>query len=97
MGQYRKKPVVIDAFKWTADEHQTDDPVWIVEAIKRGDVLIGAESPPEDPTIVMRIKTLEGWMTGQIGDYIIRGIKGEIYPCKPDIFEASYDAVDLNG
>lgn len=40
------------------------------------------------------IKTLEGVMHGDIGDYIIQGIKGEIYPCKPDIFEATYEAVE---
>ena len=39
------------------------------------------------------IQTLEGRMTAQWGDYIIKGVKGEIYPCKPDIFEATYEAV----
>lgn len=41
----------------------------------------------------IRIKTLEGEMTGNVGDYIIVGVKGEIYPCKPDIFEMTYDKV----
>jgi hypothetical protein len=39
------------------------------------------------------IQTLEGNMRGNVGDYVIKGVKGELYPCKPDIFEASYDAV----
>ena len=45
----------------------------------------------------MEIVTPEGVMTAQIGDYIIKGIKGEFYPCKPDIFEATYEKVDMLG
>jgi len=41
----------------------------------------------------LEIDTLEGKMTGNVGDYLIRGIKGEMYPCKPDIFEMSYELV----
>lgn len=86
MTRYRKLPVEIDAFKWTGDQDQIDDPEWIVEAIKKGDVkFLGG--------LTMTISTLEGDMTAQIGDYIIRGTKGEIYPCKPDIFEAIYEEV----
>lgn len=87
MPQYRKKPVVIDAFKWTGGPDQTDDPDWIVEAIKNGNVKFTGVATP-----VMCIMTLEGEMQAQQGDWIIRGVKGEIYPCKPDIFEATYDA-----
>jgi hypothetical protein len=91
MSEYRKKPIVIDAFKWTGAPDQTEDPYWIVEAIKAGIVtckedLVGAP--------LMCISTLEGMMYARVGEYIIQGIKGEIYPCKADIFEASYEAVE---
>lgn len=90
--KYRKKPVVIEAFEWTGGHDQTEDPVWIVKAMKSGDVTVG-----EVPGIygkVLRIKTLEGTMEAMPGDYIIQGIQGEIYPCKPDIFEATYERVE---
>lgn len=47
--------------------------------------------PDRDRGYVMVIRTLEGEMTAQVGDYIIKGIKGEFYPCKPDIFLSSYN------
>ena len=84
--KYRKKPVVIEAFKWTGGIDQLEDPEWIVEEIKKGNVWFDRPS-------TMKIKTLEGVMTAQIGDYIIQGVNGEIYPCKPDIFEKTYEVV----
>lgn len=86
MEKYRKKPVVIDAFKWTGGSDQIEDPDWIVSRIKMGQVSFADGR--------MFIKTLEGIMEAQPGDYIIRGIKGEIYPCKADIFEATYEAAE---
>lgn len=88
MAKYRKKPVVIEAFMWTGDEHQTEDPVWIVDAIKSGTVWF---SSPGTPDVHMMIETLEGTHRANSGDYIIRGVQGELYPCKPDIFEATYE------
>lgn len=82
--KYRKKPVVIEAFRWTGIPYQTEDPIWCVDAINRGDIVFS-------PNGSMVIKTLEGWIFATSGDYIIKGIKGELYPCKPDIFEASYE------
>lgn len=92
MAKYRKKPIEIEAFKWTGDINQTEDPIWIVEAIKKGDAWVQEDSI--NGAIEMRIKTLEGVMTANRGDYIIKGIKGEIYPCKPEIFEMTYEAVE---
>ena len=97
--KYLKKPVVIEAFKWTGGRDQEDDPVWIKEAIEQGKVkfvkgflkgnsFFGATNGPD---IVMEIETLEGKMLVVRGDYIIRGVRGEIYPCKPDIFEETYE------
>lgn len=90
--KYRKKPVVIEAFQWTADEKQTEDPVWIVNAIKKGDVWIDSDS--DGGALTMKIKTLEGVMRANIGDFVIQGVNGEIYPCKPDIFEKTYEKVE---
>ena len=86
--KYRKKPVIIDAFKWTADIEQTEDPEWVVDAIKRGDIWFNNVGTPE---VTMEIKTLEGNHIANRGDFIIRGVAGEIYPCKPDIFEKTYE------
>ena len=84
--KYRKLPVVIEAFKWTGGPDQEEDPEWIVEAIKNEAVKFGSD--------FMLIFTPEGVMRVNPGDYIIKGIKGEIYPCKPDIFEATYQRVE---
>lgn len=84
--KYRKKPVIIDAFKWTGDENQTEDPEWINKLMQGGAVrVVGG---------FMEIETLEGVMKVNPGDYIIRGVKGEVYPCKPDIFEETYELVE---
>ena len=63
----------------------------------RGAPLGRSEVKPSDPTDVaewVAIPTLEGTMRAEIGDWIIRGVKGEFYPCKPDIFEATYEPAD---
>jgi hypothetical protein len=87
---FRKRPIVIEAFKWTGDVNQTEDPVWICDAIRAGTVTFKNEG---SPLVCLLVKTLEGTMRAEPGDWIIRGIKGEIYPCKPDIFEATYEQV----
>ncbi len=78
--KYRKKPVVIEAIQ--VSFHNFDE----IERFVGGDL---GNRP--DGSLV--IATLEGAMTASIGDYIIKGIKGEFYPCKPDIFAATYEAV----
>jgi len=92
---YRKKPVVIQAIQWLGEDHRS-----MFEFLtKRDDGIIMAEGEnfyidhsKVDGGLV--IKTLEGEHLASIGDFIIKGIKGEFYPCKPDIFEATYDPVD---
>lgn len=95
---YRKKPVVIDAFRWTGGEDQIEDPPWIVEALKsRMCEILENEcwyAGKKSHRICMAIKTLEGIHYALPGDYIIRGIQGELYPCKPDIFEQTYEPVE---
>jgi hypothetical protein len=85
MAHYRKKPVVIEAFRWTGGADQLEDPEWIVEAIMRGDVIFCT-----DP-LQMIIRTLEGDMRANPEDFIIRGVKSELYPRRPDIFAATYE------
>lgn len=83
MPQFRKKPVVIEAWKWDGVSTSPERPDW----------LRGADVRADHHEQVLHIRTLEGVMTASSGDWIIRGVKGELYPCKPDIFEATYDAV----
>lgn len=92
--KYRKRPVIIEAFQWTGDQEQLEDTEWIIEAIKEDKVHFQEEVFPNRESYThMLIETLEGTMIATHGDYIIKGIKGEIYPCKSDIFEATYEPV----
>ncbi len=82
MPQFRKKPVVIEARRWTGDNF-----VELAEFIT-----IPHKTFPSDGYVL--IPTLEGQMRADLGDWIIKGVKGEFYPCKPDIFDATYEEVD---
>jgi len=84
--KYRKKPVVIEAFKLGIDHI----PTWFMNKVSLSEIVI---HNIKSPTGYCEIKTLEGTMRGEHGDYIIKGVNNEIYPCKPDIFEKTYDAV----
>lgn len=85
--KYKKKPVVIEAIQFK------DDPDTLIEIqeFMGGDDLRISYANPDNP--VIKIETLEGVMEASVGDYIIRGVKGEYYPCKPDIFEQTYEPV----
>lgn len=88
MGQFRKKPVVIEAFQFNPPTPPHESPDWLTDAMRKGSVWYqGGERP------YLTIQTLEGDMRADVGDWIIQGVKGELYPCKPDIFEATYEAV----
>ena len=91
MTEYRKKPVVIEAFK--LDERGWVGENWFWDAVSENRVITYnfGENYPELP--YCEIKTLEGVMTARCGDYIIQGVQGEIYPCKADIFEQTYESV----
>lgn len=84
MARYRKKPVVIEAFRFGFDKPD----LWWKDAVDAG--LARVVTPVAAPRYAS-IKTLEGTMTAQPGDWIIWGVKGELYPCKPDIFDATYE------
>ena len=95
MAKYRKKPIVIEAFQMTPErrEDNSEWPEWLhrawnLDATEPGSCYsIGSNNK-------LAIHTLEGVLLVLWDDYIIQGVQGELYPCKPDIFEATYDLVE---
>ena len=78
MAKFRKKPVMIEAIQWTGNNlEEIKDFMGYYEYAKKN----------------LIIHTLEGKMIAQVNDWIIRGVQGEYYPCKPDIFEKTYESV----
>ena len=103
MPKYRKKPVVIEARQWDGTaEGATPIIDWVLtgssvaryfeerEELRAGN---GEVAQRAEPTRIL-IQTLEGAVHASPGDYVIKGVQGEFYPCKPDIFQATYEAVD---
>lgn len=90
--KYKKKPVVIEAVLFNGTVTWTEAPEWLIQATKKAPTEIGAISLGSmNGEATVHITTLEGVMRASKGDFIIRGVKGELYPCKPDIFEATYE------
>lgn len=95
MPKFRKKPVVIEAWRNYTGDPVIDgvpglampSPVWLDEAVANGTV-----TRPHGHALL--VHTLEGVMTAYVGDWIIRGIKGELYPCRADIFAATYEPAE---
>ena len=88
--KYRKKPVEIEAVKflgYPSNNSFDHIPEWLKESFGREVLFFGEPN-------TLTIKTLEGDHLALEGDYIIRGVKGELYPCKPDIFEMTYEKVE---
>lgn len=83
MPKFRKRPVEIEAWEWNGASRPSERPAWLNSA--------GAYLTHDG---VLIIPTLEGDMAASPGDWIIRGVKGEVYPCKPNIFAATYDPVN---
>lgn len=93
MKKYRKRPVVVEAIRWTGDNlrdvidftgwHESASRKWTWEEYEH----IVREKG-------LKIFTLEGPLMATVGDWIIKGVQGEFYPCKPDIFLASYEPID---
>jgi hypothetical protein len=92
MSEFRKKPVVVEAWKWPWPWHRGPDDVVIQMLDKDTDWT--CEACGNRSSQHGNCKTLEGWHIVCPGDWIIRGIKGEYYPCKPDIFAATYEPVE---
>lgn len=86
--KFRKKPVVIEAVRWDPSGKPTDLPEWLWNVLMLQPEMFRQE------TGTLTIRTLEGDMRAEPGDWIIKGVKGELYPCKPDIFEATYEPVE---
>lgn len=100
MPKFRKKPVVIEAVQWTGDNwnevHEFSsvfDPVGGVPAQYVSGDVENLNNGWEGRTPLL-IETLEGTMRAEIGDWIIKGVNGEFYPCKPDIFGKTYEQVE---
>jgi hypothetical protein len=98
MPYFRKKPVTIEAVEFRgfdqfglADFSGATRPQWLTEALLKRPGEVGS-AVRFDPDLV--IHTLEGEHRANPGDWIIRGVKGELYPCKPDIFAITYEPVD---
>ena len=89
--KYRKKPVEIEAEQVSmilkdSKEDWKSLPAWVSEAYEKGTLLFLPDS--------IEVKTLEGTMTAKNYDMLIRGVEGEIYPCKPGIFLSTYEPVE---
>ena len=102
--KYRKKPVEIEAFQFDGDLQKSDGhwyvPKWAREAFEKGVLYFASakhlEDPADDgPPTELYIRTLEGDHHASVGDFIIRGVDGELYPCKPDIFNRTYEVAGV--
>ena len=93
--KYVKKPVIVEAFKLGVDHI----PDWFMDRVTDGSVILLRDREIDslfdhDHKTMCEIITPEGIMKAEHGDYVIKGTKGEIYPCKPDIFVTIYDKVE---
>ena len=101
--KYRKRPVVIEAFQYDGDMINSSGkpyvPEWAISAVNNntmyydGSELFIHTLEGDHHVTELFIHTLEGEHHVTVGDYVIQGINGELYPCKPDIFEKTYEAV----
>jgi hypothetical protein len=88
MAKYRKKPVVVEAFQFNKETHISDVHDFLNDVHEDCDIFYDTNMKR------FYVQTLEGRMDITYGDYIIKGVKKEIYPCKSDIFEATYEKVE---
>ena len=95
--KYRKKPVIIEAFQYNGDLKGSDGqyyvPDWAVHAFEEN-VMYYDSFDAATPPCELFIKTLEGVHHVSVGNYVIKGVRGELYPCKPDIFEETYEVIE---
>ena len=93
MAKYRKKPVVIEAVQFNGFKEEngqvnlSERPEWLTSEFGKKVIFFDKQN-------TLTIKTLEGNMIANLGDWIIKGVKGEFYPCKPDIFEQTYELIE---
>lgn len=87
MPKFRKKPVEVEAMQFASIKSGTEIWDWA-----NGPVALSSHKSDNGELIpILEITTLEGTMIAALGDWVIKGVKGEFYPCKPDIFAATYD------
>ena len=91
MPKYRKKPVVIEAVQW--DGKNFDEIMNFMQEFHGHKLAYENAEELAYKTKQLNIRTLEGFMTASENDFIIKGVNGEFYPCKPDIFEKTYELV----
>jgi hypothetical protein len=89
MKQYRKRPLIIEAAQWNGETLDGQHARTVL-----GDEYYYGCCNEDGMLFDLMVKTLEGVMTCEVGDWLIKGIKGEFYPCKPDIFAETYEAVE---
>lgn len=86
--KFRKKPVVIEAIQWLPPLHET--PTWFLDAVAKSPNEVGMVMRMGDD---LHVRTLEGLVMCRSGDWLLRGVQGELYPCRADIFAATYEPV----
>lgn len=88
--RYRKKPVVIEAVRWTGANFRV-----LYEFTNKNFDVLDVEDRDEDPEATAQVfdELHSTWVLVYDGDYVIKGIKGEFYPCREEVFEATYEAV----
>ena len=97
MPKYRKKPVVVEAVRWTGSNLEEIRNFVGSDLIEECVELFDIKRTLKEILVDIAIDTLEGTMRVDYGDYIIKGVQGEFYPCKPDIFLATYEEVMEDG
>ncbi|WP_331763097.1 hypothetical protein OG571_47205 (plasmid) [Streptomyces sp. NBC_01369] len=85
MARYRKKPVEIEAVRWTEDEP-------MCKLVDFANGLVKLDDVDQEFTVYDRLH--DTWVKFEYGDWILKGIQGEFYPCRNDVFESTYEAVD---
>ena len=90
--KFRKKPVVIEAVQINK-RMDLSSPEWWANAVQSNAVILHGMGKFTRDEPFVEIETLEGVMRGNRGDWIIQGVNGELYPCKPDIFELTYERI----
>ena len=101
MTKFRKKPIEVDAFQWMGGPIRPDHPVWAIEASQKPFGTLGSVTffnvkhtlYPNATDMQLKIWTLEGLAIARPNDWIVRGVKGEIYPERSNIFEATYELI----
>lgn len=97
MAKFRKKPVVVEAVRWTGSNLEEIRNFVGSDLIEECVELFDIKRTLKEMLVDIAIDTLEGTMRVDYGDYIIKGVQGEFYPCKPDIFEQTYEEVIEDG